>query len=227
MEKHKPDIIRQLEEDESLGKLHFPLVTPQELIDPFDSDNSLQQADTIPVTMMDDRESATSFSEDPLESSNRPASGFKDIAFRRSKNIMILFDRHGQVLDCNDISLRLSGFNREDIIGKQFWKMKGVFKDKNLRQYISTYRTVIRKRTIKQFTNTLLDKDGREHIIDFEAHPIINNAVVTQILLIGNDVTHQKNMIERYRGILDNTSEGIFIFDMKGTILEANSLEKI
>ncbi|MDG6229444.1 MAG: PAS domain S-box protein [Candidatus Thermoplasmatota archaeon] len=222
MEKHKPDIIRQLEEDESLGKLHFPLVTPQELIDPFDSDNSLQQTDSIPVTMMDDRESATSFSEDPLESSNRPASGFKDIAFRRSKNIMILFDRHGQVLDCNDISLRLSGFNREDIIGKQFWKMKGVFKDKNLRQYISTYRTVIRKRMIKQFTNTLLDKDGREHIIDFEAHPIINNDVVTQILLIGNDVTHQKNMIERYRGILDNTSEGIFIFDMKGTILEAN-----
>jgi len=222
MEKQKPEIIRQLEEEETLGKLHLKLVTAQELVEPFDTKTYIQQTDAVHDTIINDRESETSLSEELYGSTDPLANDFKEIAFRRSKNIMILFDRYGHVIDCNDISLRLSGFNRKDIIGKQFWKMKGVFKDKSLRQYISTYRTVVHKTTIKQFTNTLLDKEGREHIIDFEAHPIINNDVVTHILLIGNDVTHQKNMIERYRGILDNTSEGIFIFDMKGIILEVN-----
>ncbi len=85
--------------------------------------------------------------------------------------------------------------------------MSGSFTKQNLKTYLRTFKNTLRGKATEHFVCELNEKSGKEHVIDFSSYPIKENGKVTRILLIGKDVTEQKETENRYRLITEKTSD--------------------
>ena len=150
------------------------------------------------------------FYSESTQNSDSPSDGTvdeKELLFHGSSDIMFYFDKFGRVIKANKTAVVLSGYLDEEFIGKPFWKMSGPFTKQNLKTYLRTFKNTLRGKATEHFVCELNEKSGKEHVIDFSSYPIKENGKVTRILLIGKDVTEQKETEDKYRLITEKTSD--------------------
>lgn len=106
---------------------------------------------------------------------------------------LVYLDWKGKVLDINHKILELTGLNKEEIIGKPFYKL-GLVDRKIVPKLLSRVKDTLRGKPTSSYQMTIRRKDGFEKQIEVNASVVRINKVHVGILAVVRDVTEQKRM---------------------------------
>lgn len=136
-------------------------------------------------------------------------------------------DLKGNFIDGNIATEKITGYKKEELIGKNFLKIKLLHKKDIAKAVKMLARNLLRKSTgPDEFT--LIKKDGSKIITEISTHPVkVNNNIF--VLGVARDITEIKKAQqeiaqseEKFRTIFDSANDCIMIHDFEGRVLEIN-----
>ncbi|MHA1763207.1 MAG: PAS domain S-box protein, partial [Promethearchaeota archaeon] len=139
--------------------------------------------------------------------------------FENSPNIVILIDIEGKFLDVNEAFLKFSGFNKDELIGKNFTEIN--FSPENLAIFKECLEKAKEQGKIGPIEINLKDfkKDYKWFIFRGYLTEIEDTEVIHVILEDINERKFIQNKIkeseERYRDLLETSSVGIIEVDLR------------
>ncbi len=147
-------------------------------------------------------------------------------AFHRSPvGLSILSFPDGVYLDVNDEFLKLSGYGREEVIGRTALDL-GVMTDENARKQI--YAGMMKRGTIRDFPIEMRTKSGAKKTVIWSGE-IIHFGGSDHVLASAYDVTEHRDAVEalkqseeKFRALFDQSSAGVFMYDRNLVVLDCN-----
>lgn len=134
-----------------------------------------------------------------------------ELLFQGTTNLMLYLDVKGRIIKINKAGIDFSGFSEEEITGKKFWKLPGVFSISNLSAYLRVFKNTFKGEITKNFISELYDKTGKKHIMNFSTYPLTQHSKTESILVIGEDITRKEKTEKRYNLIVEHTSDLISV----------------
>ncbi len=143
--------------------------------------------------------------------------------------VAVILDDLGNMVFANKYLLQIAGRRREEVLNENWftkfippedlWSMTQVF-----------VKAVDEDRVSANYENDILTSSGNRRTIAFNDVYIRNaEGDVIGVASIGEDITEQKHAErelkkseKKYRSLIENASDAIFVTDIEGTILEVN-----
>ncbi len=115
---------------------------------------------------------------------------FKTI-FENAAEAIVLFDRHGTILEANDKIENISGFRKKELIGQNFMKLLPQVQIEHKKALIS-FKELITGNELEKVQWTLTNRDGKQ--VFFLARPSVikNKNRIEGLVLIMEDITERK-----------------------------------
>jgi len=145
-----------------------------------------------------------------------------DTALSNTVEYNYIFDTHGKFKYVNKPLLNFWGKSHEEVLGKS---MKEIGYSDQLAQKLDTELQVVIKSKQKFQGETEFETlDGNIRYFQYTFVPVINDTgEVEAIVGSSHDFTDFKETAEKqYRSIFESTNDAIFIYDMKGNLVEIN-----
>ena len=154
-----------------------------------------------------------------------------EIRYRRlfeaaQDGILILDAETGMIEDVNPFLMKMLGYTREEFLKKKIWEV-GAFIDIEASKI--AFETLQENKFIRYEDLPLKTKDGRLIEVEF----------ISNVYLVGiekviqcdvRDISEHKNLIRamlenerKYHSFIETSSDGIFIFELSGKILNVNN----
>ena len=131
----------------------------------------------------------------------------------------------GQLVEVNDMFIQLSGFSREDLIGHTTTELNIWTDPADRTKLLDLIKTNGGRRSIELEYRR---KDGTVRVANVSPESIDLNSVPCMLTVL-EDITEQleiedriRSNEEKFRTLFDHAADGIYIADMKGTIIDAN-----
>jgi len=164
-----------------------------------------------------------------IESENR----FRDI-FDGTSDFLLYLEKD-IILDINEAAINLGGLKKEEIIGKTFSDLKGLFSKEDMKNHIEAIKQASRGVKVRDYESDFKSKDGRIFKFLFSADCIGDDIEIKGILIRGKDITqHQRawdelvKLEEKYRALAETSADGVLTIDFLGRITYVNpSFEKM
>ncbi len=154
---------------------------------------------------------------------------FKSL-FEYSLDFLFIYDFEGRILDVNDIVLKALGYSKEEVLKKTIFDF---VIDEEMDQAIEGLQLFKDKgRTTNYNTFKIMKKNGDYLYLEVSGIPFkLKNNNKPAILGIGHDITLLKETEKelkisekKYRSLFDESPIGIMLFDMKGNLIDRNSI---
>ncbi|MFX1395171.1 MAG: PAS domain S-box protein, partial [Promethearchaeota archaeon] len=136
--------------------------------------------------------------------------------FEKSPNAIILFNMEGEILDCNLNTIKLSGFKKAELIGKNFLEVSGIV-EKYIPTVIKDFKTLI-KGEIPEGKEIQLYTKERKPVWIFYKASIVNLGGEKVLQIIIQDISEKreseqklKESEEKYRVITENANDLISV----------------
>ena len=210
----EPEIVKELRDEERLGKLQGQSQSSFGELEM--SEEVLEDMSDESISVMNDAENE----EFVLESTrcdnfaSDESLDEKELLFQGTTDLMLYLDRFGRIVKINKAGLAFSGFAKEEVVGKMFWKVSGAFSKRDIPKYIRVFKNALKGKETPSFTGKLNDKSGKKHSMNFSTFPVMENQKLKCVLVIAKDITRQKETEERLhetgercRLITENTSD--------------------
>lgn len=148
-----------------------------------------------------------------IESKSREKFLFANEVVNKGNTLTIATNRRGEVIFCSDQIKDFLGFEKQEIMGFNFWKLT---EDKDFigEAYHDNYidnRLHIRK---------LKCKDGTYKYIQWKDKKFDENLIIG----IGQDVTSQINIQNQYKNLVENATDIIYEINLDGNIKFINNI---
>jgi len=136
-------------------------------------------------------------------------------------NILVgLTDTDGTILDTNQTALEYVDATLEEVTGRPLWETAW-FEDSEATH--DTVREWITQATAGEYTEFQLDfvrPDGEPCVVEGVIRPVRDDdGDIVSLLVSGRDITEateQNRELERYEAIVENSEDGIYVFDDQG-----------
>jgi len=145
--------------------------------------------------------------------------------FENASDAIYILDKYGNFVAVNRKAEELTGFKREDFIGKSFRKIIPV---KNLPKAIRGFLSVIREKPIR-LELELKTATEKNVLVEVTSTPFISNGKIIGALGIVRDITERKKAEKvlqksekRFRTLMEEVPIGICNTDLKGKITYVN-----
>ncbi len=140
----------------------------------------------------------------------------------------VVLDTEGRITFCNDSLLDLTGWNRDEVIGKDWFEYFIIENEYDVVKPV--FQKMIRDRDFpSQFENHIKTKTGETRLIAWQNTALRDSQRrIISIASLGEDITERRRMSEalqnseeRYRRLSSATFEGI-VYSEAGKILDTN-----
>jgi PAS domain S-box-containing protein len=150
------------------------------------------------------------------------------ILFDYAPDAYYISDLKGNFLDGNKAAEKLLGYNRNELIGKSFLKLK-ILHPEQIKKAVTLLAKNIMRKSTGPDEFILNRKNGSQVTVEIRTHVVkIQNK--TMVLGIAHDITERKQMEEalreseaKYRAIYAASPNLIYLTDMDGNLLDANA----
>jgi PAS domain S-box-containing protein len=149
--------------------------------------------------------------------------------FELAPDSIMTFDLKGVVTSCNTAATIMSGYSKDELVGKHFSKMAAV-RARDIPKYLKIFTSIVRGKMPKPFEIVWKDKNGTPH--SGEVHCSLmkekDKLVGTQVIM--RDITERKKMEqalskseEKYRKLFEESNDAIFVAGAEtGIIIDCN-----
>jgi PAS domain S-box-containing protein len=149
------------------------------------------------------------------------------IIFESAPDAYYINDLKGNFIDGNKQAERITGYNKEELIGKSFLKLNLLPKNQLPKATALLAKNVLGRPTgPDEFT--LIRKNGSKIEVEIDTHPV-NIAGKTVVLGIARDITERKQAeealqesVERYRTTFESVNDAIIRLNKSGKIIDIN-----
>jgi len=129
------------------------------------------------------------------EANYRRELGFNEILASHTSAIIILLDRHGQVVHANEATLQMLGYKRKDLIGKTPpWDSHFVDAEEKARS-IKRFKEMLEGKNIPSREVTFIGRDRKRHVVALSS--IVTKTpegAVDRIIVTGTDLTERNRL---------------------------------
>jgi len=141
-----------------------------------------------------------------------------------SPNGIATFNKKGYMTFLNDTFCKLTGFNKEDLMGKHFTELQTLRK-RDLLKYIRSLVAVLQGKKFQKVEFAYNKKDGSNGI--GEAYLSLMDVNGTkELLLIARDISEQKKWELAYNSLFETLPHGMIELDVYENIVMANKIFK-
>ncbi|MDO9035166.1 MAG: PAS domain S-box protein [Methanoregula sp.] len=154
-----------------------------------------------------------------MEDALRKERDFAESVVGTAQAIIMVLDTKGHIVYLNPYMEEISGYILEEVKGKDWFEM---FLPSHIQESTrSLFLKAVCETQTSGNVDTIITKDGRERLIEWYDKTLKNaDGSIKGLLAIGQDVTDQKHMEEalrkseeKYRGLIEQTGEGVWIID--------------
>jgi PAS domain S-box-containing protein len=150
-----------------------------------------------------------------------------EIIYDNVSDLILFLDTLGRIAHINKAGVDFSGFTEEEILGKFFLTIPGVFSKEYVKEYLRVFKKTLQGKPTKDFIGKLKEKTGKTHIMHFSTFPITINKKIQYIMVIGHDVTEElriSDSLNHTKTVIDSTSDFIISIDNNYSILTWNKI---
>lgn len=149
--------------------------------------------------------------------------------FNSAGDSIISLDNEGVIVDINDAGIQRIGYERKDLIGKNFSVLDKIIAKESKQYMLKNFQQ--RKLGIHPpaYEVKLMNRKGEEYYVEINAVPIVKNGKNQGFLAILRDVTERKKADEKlkeseekWRSITENSPDHIMLLDKEARILFIN-----
>jgi PAS domain S-box-containing protein len=146
--------------------------------------------------------------------------------FTTSPEAIVVVGLDGTITECNEVAENIGGFQREDIIGKNFSELD-IFDEEGLEKALDSFQKMITNGGHEPF-ELAIEIDGKEQLIEIIPSFLKKYSEIFAIQIIVRDITERKKVEgaireseEKFRNLSEKSPNMIFI-NKKGTVVYAN-----
>jgi len=150
--------------------------------------------------------------------------------FEKSPTSITLLSTSGVITDCNKSTEQLTGYSKEEIIGKSFEELLTLLPE-DMPKLRDNYQMLLKGVIIKPYELEIIRKDGEKRWINVINALLTKEDTVIGFQIISTDITDSKQAEEalsesenKYKALTDNINVGIYrnTIGPKGKFVEAN-----
>jgi PAS domain S-box-containing protein len=135
----------------------------------------------------------------------------------------------GVVTSCNSATTRISGFSKDEIVGKHISKL-GFLRPKDIPKYLEIFSSILRGKVPEPFEIAWQSKDGTPHLAEVLVSLIKRKGKTIGIQAMVRDITESKltqkilrESEEKYRKLFEEAMDAIIVADVKtGILIDCN-----
>lgn len=109
-----------------------------------------------------------------------------EIIFEASEEFIFILDEKGLFLRINENGARALGYSPGELIGKHFFQFVA---ERHKKKIAEQFNIIMKSNYLSGFETTLMAKNGREIIFNFNCKSDINDGVVSGMLGVGKNIT--------------------------------------
>lgn len=145
-----------------------------------------------------------------------------------SPDAIIISDLNGNIVDCNEATLRLTGYSsKEEIVGKSSFEF---IAEKDREAALKNLEKTFNQGTTKNLEYALLKKGKKEYQGELSASVLKDSSGnLVGFVAVLRDITERKQVEEaikeseeKYRNLFQNARDVIVTFDLKGNVTSVN-----
>jgi PAS domain S-box-containing protein len=148
--------------------------------------------------------------------------------FELAPDVLVTLDMKGMITSCNASALAMSGYSRDEIVGKHFSKM-GFLRIRDMPKYSAMFGSITRGKVPKPVQVEWHSKDGSPFVSEFHVGLIKEDGKNVGVQVIARDITERKRAEEvlqkseeSFGALLEEAPIGICNVDLKGKITYVN-----
>jgi PAS domain S-box-containing protein len=148
--------------------------------------------------------------------------------FEKSPNAITIVDEKGVVIDCNKSTEDVTGYRKEEIIGKSFEQLM-TLDPKDMPKLIQKYAILLSGQEVEPYELEIMRKDGERRWIRVVNSLLKKDHKIVAIQVISEDITERKlaeeklkQSEERYTALFERSNDAVYTCDFDGNFIDAN-----
>ncbi|MBU7013528.1 MAG: PAS domain S-box protein [Theionarchaea archaeon] len=141
---------------------------------------------------------------------------------------VVTLDLTGRVTSCNSANVAMTGYARDEVVGKHFSDLEFLRKEDSP-DYEELFRSNLEGKTHDPFEVIWNHRDGTSYLAEVRAGLLKEGERISGVLVIARDITQRKEAERRlqesenkFRSIVEQSTHGIVLLDQQGAIVEWN-----
>jgi PAS domain S-box-containing protein len=222
---HKiPEIIQELREAEENGSLMSGSLLSSKQKTTYGAPSPYSED----ALRNDDSKTTTLLMETQLDQQFQNWDNIYRSLFEHSPDGIVIVDVTGKILSCNPATLKMTGYDAYDLIGKHFSKTK-IFDLKEIPNILNLFSKILSGNYQGPFELKYYRKDGSYFWSEVHISLLKNNGHICGLVAISRDITERKEAERRiqhseklYRELYEGSRDGFALVNMNGSIIESN-----
>jgi len=134
---------------------------------------------------------------------------------------IIIIRKDGFLESINRAFTEITGYSKKEITGKHISKVP-LLKSEDTHKCLELFKAAIKGKRVESFETKWVRKDGENRLGEIHGSVIKSDGGITGVQVVARDITERRWEQEKYRAIIQNAPDGIWLNNAEGKILDVN-----
>ncbi|MCX5850722.1 MAG: PAS domain S-box protein [Deltaproteobacteria bacterium] len=151
------------------------------------------------------------------------------LTFENASDVIFTVNADFSITNISPSVEKLLGHKPETFIGRSISDLSNILTPESLEKALSQGAQLMAGKTLHRSSFDFIAMDGTQKNLELRGSSLVHNGNITGMVVVARDITEQKraeealqDQAEQYSAILGTTSDGFWLVDDKGRLLDVN-----